>query len=215
MKSVFPQKATLPNDILLLSIERKEAIRKRLDEFRSVPPSDYFYELAYCLLTPQSSARHAAAAVQQLTANDFQHRAFNPESILRNKEHYIRFHHTKSHYLQLLKKQFSEIQSILFQQLPASEIREWLVKNVNGLGYKEATHFLRNIGRNDELAILDRHILRNLKRYGIIRVIPETLSRKTYFRIEKQFQQFAEQAKIPIDELDLLFWSLETGEMLK
>jgi len=38
---------------------------------------------------------------------------------------------------------------------------EWLVKNLTGLGYKEAGHFLRNIG-SGKIAILDRHILRNL-----------------------------------------------------
>jgi N-glycosylase/DNA lyase len=95
------------------------------------------------------------------------------------------------------------------------ETREWLVKNVKGLGYKEATHFLRNIGKNGELAILDRHILRNLKRYGAIRTIPETLSRKKYLQIEKQFQKFAQQVEIPINAMDLLFWSFETGEILK
>ncbi len=215
MKSHLQEKSKLPEDILLLYQERKEAIQNRLEEFRSVSPNDYFYELVYCLLTPQSSARNAAAVVKILLANNFQHHTFNPESILRDKEHYIRFHRTKSNHLLLLKEQFSEIQSILLQQHPASETREWLVKNVKGLGYKEATHFLRNIGQNGELAILDRHILRNLKRYGAIRTIPETISRKAYFRIERRFQRFALITGIPINEMDLLFWSFETGEILK
>jgi N-glycosylase/DNA lyase len=94
-------------------------------------------------------------------------------------------------------------------------LREWLVKNVKGLGYKEATHFLRNVGRSNGLAILDRHILRNLKRYGAIRAIPKTLSKKEYFRIERRFREFADAVGIPIDELDLLFWSMETGEIRK
>ena len=94
-------------------------------------------------------------------------------------------------------------------------MREWLVKNVSGLGYKEATHFLRNIGRNGGLAILDRHILRNLKRYGAIRSLPTSLSRKHYLSIERRFKTFADRIGIPIDELDLLFWSMETGEIRK
>ncbi|HEX9829408.1 MAG TPA: hypothetical protein VGB10_04275 [Bacteroidota bacterium] len=89
------------------------------------------------------------------------------------------------------------------------------MKNVMGLGYKEATHFLRNIGKNDGLAILDRHILRNLKRYGAIRSLPDTLSRKQYLSIEKRFMKFSERVGIPVDELDLLFWSMETGEIRK
>jgi len=215
MKSASKTKLHLPKDMLLLYKERKETIRTRLEIFRNVSANDYFYELVYCLLTPQSSARNAAAVVQILTEKDFQHNTFNPESILRNKEHYIRFHHTKAEHLQLSKERFSEIHIFLQQQHPAFESREWLVRNVKGLGYKEATHFLRNIGKNDDLAILDRHILRNLKRYGAIKAIPKTLSRKTYFQIEKQFQQFAQRGGIPINELDLLFWSFETGEILK
>jgi len=38
------------------------------------------------------------------------------------------------------------------------EAREWLVNNAIGIGYKEASHFLRNTGV-EKLAILDRHVL--------------------------------------------------------
>ena len=204
-----------PENIFLKYTERKEAIQKRLKEFSAVLPQNYFYELAYCLLTPQSSARSAAKVIQIFTELDFEHREIDPESILRNKSHYIRFHHTKAGHLQVMKTQFAEIQKHLQQNFSAEETREWLVQHVKGLGYKEATHFLRNIGRNGELAILDRHILRNLKRYGAIRTIPKTLSPNHYFRIEKKFQQFAQRSGIPINDLDLLFWSFETGEILK
>ncbi len=86
--------------------------------------------------------------------------------------------------------------------------------NVKGLGWKEASHFLRNIGRRN-LAILDRHILRNLKRHQVIRSLPKTLTAKRYKAIEQQFARFAEAIGISMDELDLLFWSRETGEILK
>jgi len=88
------------------------------------------------------------------------------------------------------------------------------VKNVLGMGYKESSHFLRNIGKRD-LAIIDRHILKGLLRCGVLKSLPKTLSRKTYLEIEKQFQKFSEEINIPMDELDLLFWSMVTGEILK
>jgi N-glycosylase/DNA lyase len=88
------------------------------------------------------------------------------------------------------------------------------VENVKGLGYKESSHFLRNIGYRN-LAILDRHILKNLEKFGAIRTIPKSLTRKQYLKLEKQFHRFADAVGIPLDELDLLFWSLETGEILK
>ena len=90
----------------------------------------------------------------------------------------------------------------------------WLVETVNGLGWKEASHFLRNIGYRN-LGILDRHILKNLRYHGVLFRIPETLTLKRYRLIEKKFQRFAEEIGISLNELDLLFWSRETGSILK
>jgi len=195
--------------------QRQGAIRERLRDFLRVPSSEYFYELIYCLMTPQSSAVHADSVVAVLRSQRFQEQGFDPETILRRKEHYIRFHRNKSKYLLRIRQDIDQIVNVFTNGYSGDELREWLVKNVKGLGYKEATHFLRNVGRSNGLAILDRHILRNLKRYGAIRAIPKTLSKKEYFRIERRFREFADAVGIPIDELDLLFWSMETGEIRK
>jgi N-glycosylase/DNA lyase len=195
--------------------ERKPTIQARLFDFARVSPSDYFYELAYCLMTPQSSAIHADAVVSILRSRRFLETGFNPEGVLREKEHYIRFHRNKARYLLEIRRTLDAIQAVLSNGHTSDGLREWLVNNVKGLGYKEATHFLRNIGRNNGLAILDRHILRNLRRYGAIRHIPPSLSRKQYLSIEKRFREFSVSVGIPLDELDLLFWSMETGEIRK
>lgn len=189
-------------------------INSRLDDFLKVKKRDYFYELVYCLLTPQSSARNADKVVKKLKAMEFHKTNFNPELILSQKENYIRFHKNKSRWLVEMKKNYSQIYKCITNGNNNHEIREWLVKNVKGLGYKEASHFLRNIGRG-EFAILDRHILRNLYRLKVIRKIPKSLSRKKYLDIENKFKKFSREIGIPIDELDLLFWYMETGEILK
>lgn len=194
--------------------ERKEKIQKRLEEFSNVEPSEYFYELAYCILTPQSSAVNASKAIDRLKAVDFYGAQVDPEPILFQKDSYIRFHRTKAQLLLELKAKFPEILRVLSNGEPGKFLREWLVKHVKGFGYKEASHFLRNIGYRN-LAILDRHILKNIKKFGVIRTIPKSLTRKQYLKIEKRFQDFSQSVGIPIDELDLLFWSLETGEILK
>lgn len=36
----------------------------------------------------------------------------------------------------------------------AKETREWLVGEISGMGYKEAGHFLRNIGMGENKTIL-------------------------------------------------------------
>ena len=86
---------------------------------------------------------------------------------------------------------------------------------MKGLGYKEASHFLRNIGVGLDLAILDRHIIKNLKRYGVIEEVPKSLTPKKYLEIEEKMKEFARRIDIPMPELDLLFWSMETGEVFK
>jgi len=80
---------------------------------------------------------------------------------------------------------------------------------------KEASHFLRNIGLGKDLAILDRHILKNLKEYGVINEIPKSITKKVYIAIEDKMREFSKRINIPMDELDLLFWSKETGIIFK
>jgi len=88
------------------------------------------------------------------------------------------------------------------------------VKNIKGLGYKEASHFLRNIGFKG-YAILDRHILRNLCRRGITEETTCPNNKKKYLQIEVKMKAFADEIGIDFDDLDLLFWGNETGEILK
>ena len=47
------------------------------------------------------------------------------------------------------------------------------------------------------------------------REIQKTLTRRRYLEIEEKMRNFAERMKIPLEELDLLFWSFETGRVLK
>ncbi len=200
--------------LLALHQTKKIAIQKRLREFSAVLPSDYFYELIYCLLTPQSSAVNAANAIRALQSIDFQYSDVDPEPFLRNKDSYIRFHRTKAIHCVATKMEYDVILKRLTSGGSGIELREWLVQNVKGIGWKEASHFLRNIGYRD-LAILDRHILKNLLRIGVVKRLPKTLTPRRYKLLEKKFHTFAQQVGIPMDELDLLFWSLETGEILK
>ena len=121
-----------------------------------------FKELIFCLLTPQSKAKYCWAAVEELFQNDFVFHA-NWRQIA-EKLNYVRFKNTKARRIELVTKSFVEERScIVFKILhncnENKTARDKLVKQVNGLGYKEASHFLRNIGRGQELAILDRHIL--------------------------------------------------------
>lgn len=195
---------------------KRRAIRRRLKEYLEIPKEKYFYELLYCLMTPQSSAVNAAKAQKNFELHNFQFSTtVDPELLLYQKDYYIRFHKSKAQWILEMKSNYEQIFATTISRLSAAEKRDWFVKNVRGLSYKEATHFLRNIGKNDGLTILDRHILKNLLYYRVITSIPKALTKKNYLQIEKKFQLFAKEVAISVDELDLLFWSNEVGEILK
>jgi len=131
-----------------------------------------------------------------------------------------RFIQKKSAYIVEAREKFLldnriSLKSIISQIGDGYEAREWLVQNVKGIGYKEASHFLRNIGFEQNLAILDRHIVRNLQFVGVIKKIPGSLSRGRYFDIEKKMMEFSKAVQIPMSYLDLVMWYNETGEIFK
>ncbi|MBI3192849.1 MAG: DNA lyase, partial [Ignavibacteriae bacterium] len=156
----------------------------------------------------------AEKAIAVLREKDFERKVINTELLLHQKDYYIRFHKTKAKHLSEMKKQFPMILEQCTNGNTSRELREWLVKNVTGLGWKEASHFLRNIGHRN-LAILDRHILKNLVRVGVLNEVPKTLTSKLYLEIERKFLGYSDEIGIPLDELDLTFWCMETGKVLK
>ena len=96
------------------------------------------------------------------------------------------------------------------------ERRDFLARNraVKGLGYKESSHFLRNIGFRG-YAILDKHIVNSLREFGVISSKLKPTSRNGYLAIERKMTRFADEIGIDMDHLDLLLWSRKTGEILK
>ena len=187
---------------------KKREILNRLKEFEN--NKDYFYELCFCILTPQSSAKTAWDCIKRLKKVNFKNKNINPQNYIKP----IRFYKNKSNYLLKLKKNYPSILKNIKQTPYSKQLREFLVKNVKGYGYKEASHFLRNIGHKN-VAILDRHILKNLKEYKVIKEVPDSLTTKKYCEIEDKFLNFSNKIGIPMDYLDLLFWSQETGKIFK
>lgn len=202
--------------------KRKEVIKKRLEDFKEVwekPDKDVFVELCFCLLVPQSKARLADKAIRNMIKNGILFHGNEKQILKELTTTGIRFPENKAKYIVEAREVFSQngkfnIKNKLKHESDFSR-REWLVKNIKGFGYKLASHFSRNIGLGFDLAILDRHVLKNLMKYKVISEIPKTLSKKQYLSIEEKMREFSDQVGIPLAELDLLFWSEETGEVFK
>jgi len=200
--------------------QKRKDIKNRLKEFKNIHKGenkDIFAELCFCLLTPQSKAVSCDKAIAGLKKSGLLYTGC-VRAISKNLKG-VRFHNNKSAYIVgarnlLGNKKGIDIKAKL-DPSDAQATRDWLVKNIKGLGYKEASHFLRNIGLGKDLAIIDRHILRNLKKYKVISKTPASLSRKVYLDIENKMRGFSRRINIPLDELDFLFWSKETGMIFK
>ena len=199
--------------------KKKPAIKKRLKEFSKIQrKEDVFSELCFCVLTPQSKAVNCDKAIKSLQKGKLLLTG-SKKSIVKRLKTLVRFHNNKAEYILQARKSFSDIGNIktrsILNKKDVFKIREWLAKNVKGISYKEASHFLRNIGLGRDIAIIDRHILYCLKRYGVIKQIPKTINRESYLQIESKMSRFAKRISIPLGELDLLFWSRETGFIFK
>ena len=190
--------------------EKKSEIKKRLKEFKG-RNKDLFKELCFCLLTPQSRAVNCDMAIKELEKHNLLSRG-SAEKIAVILRRFTRFHNKKACFLVNARHIFRK-SKLDFNN--SFKTRAWLVENIKGLGYKEASHFLRNIGCGKNVSILDRHILENLKTLGIIQKIPPTLTKRHYLDMENKMRAFAGKIGIPLEELDLLFWSRQTGFIFK
>lgn len=201
----------------------KPVIEERIDGYKGIwfngNNEDVHKELAFCILTPQSKARGAEKAINgMLDAGVFW---TGVEDDLLPYLNVVRFKNTKAKNLVILREFMKDEEGRIVTKTLVDKIgdvfekRIWLVKNIRGIGYKEASHFLRNIGFGDELAILDRHILKNIMRLGVIDEIPRTITPKKYLEIEKKIEKYCREIEIPMDHFDLLLWYLEAGEVFK
>ena len=193
-----------------------KVVKQRLrefDSFKNKSNEEWFSELCFCILTANSKAETALKIQIELGSENFVN--YSQEKIsncIRKNKH--RFHNNKSKFIVEARKYSNGIKKIVNSFENEKDAREWLVKNVKGIGYKEASHFLRNTGSKN-IAILDRHILNLMAEYGFISEKPKTLNKKKYLEIEMIFEGIAEKNQMPSAELDLFMWYLKTGKVLK
>jgi len=192
----------------LMKSEVRRIVERRIEEFENA--SDKFSEMCFCILTANSSAV-MGLKLQNNLQNEFRN---SDENELREKlkKYGYRFPNRAGYICH--NRQYEDIDKILRSFSDERKAREWLVKNVKGFGYKEASHFLRNIGYKN-IAIIDRHILRVSERHGLIEEMPKNLNKKTYLEIEKKLEELADVLGITLAELDLYMWYMETGKILK
>jgi N-glycosylase/DNA lyase len=205
----------------IYNVKRRE-IRDRLNEFarvgRTGSQERLFEELTFCIFTAGASARMGLRSVESVRPvlmdgdlADIRQALIGRHRFPNNRAAYV--FETREY---LRERCGLELHRTLRSFKIADERRDFLAanRNVRGIGYKEASHFLRNIGYRG-YAILDKHLLSRLAEFGIIDSSKPPSTKAGYLAIEEKLKRFAESIRIDFDELDLLLWFTKTGEILK
>lgn len=199
--------------IEILKNEIGSLVKKRIKEFEENGKSDkkIFLELCFCILTANFNAKKAIEIQEKIGDKFLSLDEKELEKELKKLGH--RFPKTRARYIIKARKYKDLLKKIIENFKDEKMLREWLANNIKGVGYKEASHFLRNIGFKN-LAIIDFHILEFLEKNKIIKR-PKSLSKKKYLEIENILSEIGKKLNLNLAELDLYLWYMETGKILK
>ena len=201
---------------------RREEIRARLGEFeevwRTADDARLWEEMVFCIFTAGASARMGLGSVEAV--RHLLGRGTHEELAAALQSRH-RYPNSRSGYIVVTREYLEgDCRMCLRERLEGFgdpvERRDWLAreKGIKGLGYKESSHFLRNVGLRG-YAILDKHILRCLSEVGVLASPQPPATRARYLATEARLRDFAREVRVDFDELDLVLWSLKTGEILK
>jgi N-glycosylase/DNA lyase len=208
--------------ILITHRARRKIIRARLNEFKEIwqngSDERLWEELVFCIFTAGASAKMGIRSIEAIrplllkgTHEELTNRLLGVHRYPKARSGYIVV--TRNYLYEdcgmKLRKRLESFKDPI-------ERRDWIAKErrIKGLGYKEASHFLRNIGLKG-YGILDKHILRSLAELDVIDSPQPPSTRARYLAVEEALRKFSQDIKIDFDELDLVLWSMKTGEVLK
>jgi N-glycosylase/DNA lyase len=196
----------------------RKMVEDRMNDFRAVHEMDtykWYEELVYCLLTAFASALMGQKCVDALCCDDTLLEGSEADIRACLVETGHRFPNKRAEYVYNTQHLAPTIKKTIQEFEDSKEARAWLVENIKGLGWKEASHYLRNIGYFD-LAIIDRHIMNNLVEHRIVDLDPKKgLTKKRYLAVEKVLDVLADELDLLPGELDLYMWYRKTGKVLK
>lgn len=191
------------DDVRVSDKTRLKLIVTKHKSFQPKEEEDAFYELCFCICSPQTSFETNSELNKDLREVGF-FRNFVHKDRLEEFIYKTRFYHRKADFLIDAKNHWREIWYHMEHLESDWERREYLVNQVRGLGYKTASHFLRNVRGCEHFAILDTHVCKFLR-------VSVPHSPVMYKVLESNFQQIAEKAALTPLELDMLIFSQYTG----
>lgn len=100
-----------------------------------------------------------------------------------------------------------DIADVVYSHDSASQIRARIVDLIPGMGLKQASMFLRNIGRAYDLAILDRHVFDYMSLLDLAGSAERSaLTKKRYLTIEETLTSYAAYLGYTVGYVDWAIW---------
>jgi len=208
--------------------EKRGEIDGRLEDFERLKKASdrrLFKELVFVIFTSQTSAKRAWEATEKLADLDLISKGSKEEiaDVLAKLD--VQYEKDKAAYVVENREKLSQPTLAdttrglkLSQRIDPENLektREQLVGDIKGLGWKGASHFLRNIGYGNGFAIISSYIVQDLVKLGLKEEPEPPKNKEEYLEDERKLQELAEELNIDIKALDLVLWSMETGEVFK
>lgn len=189
-------------------------------------------ELILCILSSQEKYEVALAIMKELqkqhvlrvpkNKTEFKEIKLQLKYILQNPVEYKSNEQNYSRRLRFFVKKtkyiIDTIESIYLNNMTIREIlqledciletRKNIIKFCSGLGPKQASMFLRNIGYHTEFAVLDKHVIDYMRLIGLTSVSETSFSNiTTYQKMEVKLKSYADSFNLNLLHLDLAIWT--------
>jgi N-glycosylase/DNA lyase len=228
MSSAMDRKAVL-RQVLAAVLREMVAIRRESVNWESLREQTLWYELVACLLGSGVRFEDAVCATRRLKRSgvlrshdcgrslpQFEKRVAEVlvAPCTRNDGCIGRYRFPRRR-AELVRMAASAIYSsgrslraLLKNAKDSRHAREVLVSTVPGIGPKQASLFLRNVGFADDLAILDVHVLRYLSWMSgaTLGRRPNMSNLRRYERHEKRLSHYAREANVAVGDMDVAVW---------
>lgn len=219
-------------DITIDVVKESAQSRSNIPDWKKLSEREIWIELVGCILGSRVSYDHALSALKRLIQTDL----VDQRAIIKNPslmEKKISMELSRSIYKPLKKNgtgrkfRYPNIRARHICQSALAIysngntlkkflkhktdviLRDWISNNCSGIGPKQASLFLRNIGYSQRLAIIDSHVLKFMIEKELIhKPIRNISTSSNYIELENTFVKYADNIGIQPGTLDLAIWAV-------
>lgn len=207
-------------------LEKKFMNRKKWTETQE---KSLWHELCFCILSSNILYEQAFSATGHLAGKNF----LEPKWLIEdnNSQQILAYELSKPVYLpnkkdgsfskyrfpnvraknivesaKYIYSERSSLKQILLNAETEVDARDTIVDNISGVGLKESSHFLRNIGYSSNLAIIDVHIVSFLQYLKLENDVVKNITPKKYYELENKMREMAAFYGLNLSVLDNAIW---------